>query len=111
MPKNNSDIAKDVEHIRHTEQLDRQIRELETRLYRADVHNSKLLCEKEALEKINAELQSQVEKLRGDNTQLLEQYDQLAAKCQAKPSQYELDICRELNESLRLENEKLRGEK
>ena len=104
MPKNNSDISKDVEHIRNTEQLERQIRELETRLYRADREVAAYAVDNDALRKINAKLQS-------DNSQLLEQYDQLAAKCQAKPSQCELDACRELNEALRRENEKLRGEK
>lgn len=98
MPKNNSDIARDVERIRHEEALQREIKDLRAKLYEADkrvvgllVDNDRLVSEKEALAVINQRLQNDLEKsdllvdkvynklqeeiemLRKDNLQLISQ--------------------------------------
>jgi uncharacterized protein (DUF342 family) len=80
MPKNNSDITRDVERIRSEEALTAEIKRLRDELYEADkkvvgleVDNDRLVSEKEALAVINQQLQDEVEKLRQDNLQLIEQ--------------------------------------
>ena len=98
MPKNNSDISRDIERIRHEEALIQEIKRLRSELYEADkkivslmVDNDRLVSERDALAVINQQLQDDLEKsdllvdkvynklqeeiemLRKDNLQLIEQ--------------------------------------
>ena len=80
MPKNNSDISRDVERIRYGEALQREIKRLTNELYKADkdnvglrIDNDRLLSERDALVRINQQLQADLETLRNDNLQLIEQ--------------------------------------
>jgi len=80
MPKNNSDIAREVERIRHEEALTKEIKRLRSELYEADkkivslmVDNDRLVSERDALAVINQQLQDDLENLRQDNLQLIEQ--------------------------------------
>ena len=80
MPRNNSDISRDVERIRYEEALQREIKRLTNELYKADkddvglrIDNDRLMGERDALAKINRQLQADIETLRNDNLQLIEQ--------------------------------------
>lgn len=98
MPKNNSDISREVERIRHEEALTKEIKRLRSELYEADkkivslmVDNDRLVSERDALAVINQQLQDDLEKsdllvdkvynklqeeiemLRKDNLQLIQQ--------------------------------------
>lgn len=80
MPKNNSDISRDVERIRYEEALRMDIKRLTYELFKADkdnvglrIDNDRLMSEKDALVKINKQLQDDLETLRNDNLQLIEQ--------------------------------------
>ena len=80
MPKNNSDISLDIERIRHEEALTKEIKRLRSELYEADkkivslmVDNDRLVSERDTLAVINRQLHDDLEKLRQDNLQLIEQ--------------------------------------
>jgi len=73
MPKNNSDISRDIERIRHEEALTKEIKRLRDELYKADKKVVGLLVDNDALVKINRQLQDDLEMLRSDNLQLIEQ--------------------------------------
>lgn len=80
MAKNNSDISRDVERIRYEEALRMDIKRLTYELYKSDkenvglrIDNDRLMSERDALVIINQQLQADLETLRNDNIQLIEQ--------------------------------------
>ena len=73
MPRNNSDISRDIERIREVEAMTKEIKDLRTKLYEADKRVVGLLVDNDALVKINRQLQGDLEKLRQDNLQLISQ--------------------------------------
>lgn len=64
--KNNDNITKDVESISYEEALEKEIKWLKNELYR-------LVNERDTLVKINQQLQDELEALKNDNLQLIEQ--------------------------------------
>jgi len=60
MPKNNSDISRDIERIRHEEALQREIKDLRAKLYEADKRVVGLMVDNDKLKADNLQLISQI---------------------------------------------------